>query len=192
MSLWLRIIVHMPLTMSTCIGTQAYKMNISESLAYVVPTRSCVGDVFAGVGPFSIPLAKRKCNVHANDINPIAYSALIENSSLNNVQKNVTCYNLDGREFLLHLYQLGILCDVVIMNLPRSAPQFLDVFHSISLGKKQPIIHCYAFSKVPDAQDALTEIQTVLGRGRIKNTEVHVVKDVSPTESLLCISFKLV
>jgi hypothetical protein len=39
-------------------------------------------DVFAGVGPFAIPAAKRKCTVLANDLNPESYKWLKHNAEL--------------------------------------------------------------------------------------------------------------
>jgi tRNA (guanine37-N1)-methyltransferase len=44
-----------------------------------------IGDVFAGVGPFAIPTAKKGCIVYANDLNPMSYKYLLENISLNKV-----------------------------------------------------------------------------------------------------------
>lgn len=43
-----------------------------------------VYDVMAGVGPFAVPLAaKRGMTVHANDLNPESYQALVANAKLN-------------------------------------------------------------------------------------------------------------
>ena len=42
-------------------------------------------DMFAGVGPFAIPAAKRGCIVHANDLNPESHRWLQHNAKLNKV-----------------------------------------------------------------------------------------------------------
>lgn len=44
-----------------------------------------VFDVFAGVGPFVIPTAKKGCIVFANDLNPESYKWLQHNARLNKV-----------------------------------------------------------------------------------------------------------
>ncbi|CAG9767811.1 unnamed protein product [Ceutorhynchus assimilis] len=53
-------------------------------------------DVFAGVGPFSIPAAKKNCIVYANDLNPESYKWLIHNKKLNKVSDDCfKGFNLD-------------------------------------------------------------------------------------------------
>jgi tRNA (guanine37-N1)-methyltransferase len=42
--------------------------------------------MFAGIGPFSIPAAKKGCTVLANDLNPKSYHYLQENRKLNKVR----------------------------------------------------------------------------------------------------------
>ena len=46
-----------------------------------------VADVFAGVGPFSLPAAKKGCAVLANDLNPESYKYLIMNIKDNKVSR---------------------------------------------------------------------------------------------------------
>jgi tRNA (guanine37-N1)-methyltransferase len=48
-----------------------------------------VADVFAGVGPFAIPAAKKGCAVLANDLNPNSYKFLQVNIKDNNVNNTV-------------------------------------------------------------------------------------------------------
>jgi tRNA (guanine37-N1)-methyltransferase len=55
-------------------------------------------DVFAGVGPFAVPAAKKKCRVYANDLNPEAFAYLKKNAEKNKV--HYECFNLDGSEFI--------------------------------------------------------------------------------------------
>lgn len=45
-----------------------------------------VADVFAGVGPFAIPAAKKGCAVLANDLNPSSHKYLTLNIAENRVR----------------------------------------------------------------------------------------------------------
>lgn len=164
-------------------------------------------DMFAGVGPFAIPAGKKGCFVHANDLNPNSYDALLKNVKLNKVWKQIQAYNMDGREFIksfvkkLDSSSNVKLFDHVVMNLPASAIEFLDVFkglftHNQSLLTQNipilPMIHCYCFSKAEDPrQDAQHQAEEVLGVKLGKDCSVYYVRDVAPKKAMMCISFTL-
>ena len=151
-------------------------------------------DVFAGVGPFSLPAAKKGCTVHANDLNPSAYHHLQCNAKANKL--SLQSYNLDGRDFIRKM-AMEILKDSqhpvhVIMNLPASAVEFLDVFKDLGI-RSTPTIHCYHFSKAADAKlDTLTAVNNILGVPLVDGTySIHQVRDVAPKKLMLRISFEL-
>ena len=171
-----------------------------------------VCDMFAGVGPFALPAAKKGCQVYANDLNPVAYEALCSNAKANQVEKRIRAYNLDGRDFVrkvvdevrtIHLSRLDIsgqedssmppMFTHVVMNLPATAVQFLDVFKGLFKNLTDvpvPIVHCYCFSKAADAEtDAQRQCENVLGM-QIDATVYHV-RDVAPNKVMLCITFRL-
>lgn len=92
-------------------------------------------DVFAGVGPFAVPAARKGCVVFANDLNPRSFSWLKHNVDLNKVSDRVSTYNLDGREFIRTVLGCNLREHVekelkvhVCMNLPSLATEFLDAF----------------------------------------------------------------
>jgi tRNA (guanine37-N1)-methyltransferase len=149
---------------------------------------SVVVDVFAGVGPFAIPAAKHKrCKVLANDLNPESFKYLNENVKLNKVDARVHAFNLDGREFLRKVFKDASTIDHVIMNLPASAHEFLDVFNDID--SKGAMIHCYVFVRAGSA-DAVTLIKQVLHKD-IHPSLIHHVRNVAPNKDMYCVSFKL-
>ena len=127
-----------------------------------------VYDVFAGVGPFAIPAAKKKkAIVFANDLNPVSYEYLQKNININKVKSGIQCFNMDGRDFIKSVVKNDLLkqwqlkegsdknCDShVIMNLPGLAIEFLDAFKGlISETEKHdsfdkvvlPKVYCYCF-----------------------------------------------
>ena len=59
-----------------------------------------VCDVMAGVGPFAIPTGKKKIFVYANDLNPHGWEAMQDAIKRNKVERFVTAFNMDGRDFI--------------------------------------------------------------------------------------------
>lgn len=95
-------------------------------------------DMFAGVGPYSILLAKKAKIVFACDINPWAIKYLKENKKLNKVE-NVVPILGDVRKVAGQ-----IKADRVIMNLPKLAHEFLK--EAMISVKKGGVVHYYGFS----------------------------------------------
>lgn len=60
-------------------------------------------DMFAGIGPFTIPAAQKECVVYANDLNPDSICYLKINAEINKVDHLVYPYNMDARKFISQL-----------------------------------------------------------------------------------------
>ncbi|XP_030627745.1 tRNA (guanine(37)-N(1))-methyltransferase [Chanos chanos] len=166
-------------------------------------------DVFAGVGPFAIPAARRGCTVLANDLNPESYHWLQHNAKLNKVHTKVTTFNLDGREFIrgplkeqLPALLKGSAGVHVIMNLPALALEFLDAFRGLfvdldyeqelSCESNLPHVHCYGFSKEDNPQrDVVQRASASLGVSLEGRCTVHMVRNVAPNKEMMCVSFTL-
>lgn len=168
-------------------------------------------DVFAGVGPFSIPVAKRKGHVLANDLNPESYKWLVHNVKKNKVTKYITTFNKDGREFI----KADVKADLIrrwtskdaakkdysihlTMNLPAMAVEFLDVFCGLLLGYTGPIpvfplVHVYCFARGQDsAHTARQMAEDNLGYKLGNNLQgVHFVRNVAQNKDMYRISFHL-
>ncbi|KAI9596926.1 tRNA methyltransferase Trm5 [Syncephalis fuscata] len=170
-------------------------------------------DVFAGVGPFAVPAAKRGNIVYANDLNPESYKYMNENMKINKVATLKT-YNLDGREFIRSSFTDLAMADKkdgrafrpfehVAMNLPATAIEFVDAFRGILVGSMDDseletdflntTVHCYCFSKSDDpAADVVERIGTVLQEPLEPGTfSVFNVRRVAPNKVMLCVSFRL-
>ncbi|XP_012579854.1 PREDICTED: tRNA (guanine(37)-N1)-methyltransferase [Condylura cristata] len=166
-------------------------------------------DVFAGVGPFVIPVAKKNCTVFANDLNPESHKWLLHNCKLNKVDQKVKIFNLDGKDFLQGpvrkelMEQLGPLSKErkhsvhIVMNLPAKAIEFLTAFKLLLDGQPRsheflPIVHCYSFSKDANpAKDVQQRAGAALGISLEACSSVHLVRNVAPNKEMVCITFQI-
>lgn len=102
-----------------------------------------VVDLFSGIGPFSILLAKyRRVKAYAIDSNPHAFWYLKENIRINKVADQVVpllgdCKKVAPRK----------IASRVIMNLPKSSSEFLDLAFEVI---EEGVIHYYAVSPEED------------------------------------------
>ncbi|KAJ7070788.1 Met-10+ like-protein-domain-containing protein [Mycena amicta] len=71
-----------------------------ERIVAMFDPADVVVDVFAGVGPFAIPAARKGCAVLANDLNPQSAKYLTTNVRNNRVSDLVRVSCEDGREFI--------------------------------------------------------------------------------------------
>lgn len=58
------------------------------------PEDGIVADVFAGVGPFALPAAKKGCAVLANDLNPNSVKWLRTNVEDNHVRSSFAPFSI--------------------------------------------------------------------------------------------------
>ncbi|XP_066464302.1 tRNA (guanine(37)-N1)-methyltransferase isoform X2 [Eleutherodactylus coqui] len=167
-----------------------------------------VFDVFAGVGPFAIPAAKKNCIVYANDLNPESYKWLIHNCKLNKVDKKVQAFNTDGREFIgtvvkeeLPKYIKSFSTERknrlhIVMNLPALALDFLDSFRHLLPEKPHtddvlPTVHCYGFSKDDNPEKEVKDRAEEMLGTTLESCSIHLVRQVAPNKQMMCISFEL-
>ncbi|XP_071678849.1 tRNA (guanine(37)-N(1))-methyltransferase [Lolium perenne] len=60
-------------------------------------------DMFAGIGPFSVPAGQKGCIVYANDLNPDSVHYLKINAKINKVEDYIFTHNMDARVFMQNL-----------------------------------------------------------------------------------------
>jgi tRNA/tmRNA/rRNA uracil-C5-methylase (TrmA/RlmC/RlmD family) len=71
-----------------------FPVDVFSLVCAVLTLLSFSGDMFAGVGPFALPLAKKGCVVYANDLNPDSYAHMIENIKRNKVPQSLRTFSL--------------------------------------------------------------------------------------------------
>lgn len=122
-------------------------------IALQVRNGETVVDMFAGVGPFSVLIAKEHENVQvfAVDINPDAINYLKKNITVNYVEDRVVPILGDAREIIKE--RLMGVADRVIMNLPERAIEYVDVACE-AIKPEGGIMHYYEFTSEPNPLEA--------------------------------------
>jgi tRNA (guanine37-N1)-methyltransferase len=139
--------------------------NEHNRVASQVNEGETVVDLFAGVGPFAILIAKKHENarVYAVDVNPDAIALLKRNVAVNRAEKQVVPLLGDARQVVKE--QLLGKADRVIMNLPETALEFVDVACE-ALKPEGGIMHYYSFVK---ASNSLETAKVRLTEGMSQN-----------------------
>jgi tRNA wybutosine-synthesizing protein 2 len=104
------------------------------------PRTERIADMFAGIGYFSIPLAGAGAEVHAMEINPVAYGYLVRTIQANGLSGRIMPSMGDCRQLLSGTYDRIVMghFDAVAMlpdALPHAAPG--SIIHVHSIGQKE-------------------------------------------------------
>jgi tRNA (guanine37-N1)-methyltransferase len=156
-------------------------------------------DMFTGVGPFSIQIARSNAaKIYAFDVNPSAYKYLIENIEMNKLKGEVIAHNMDVKELLNPDNKLGNdlkhKIDRIVMNLPEQSINFLDIACFL-MKKTGGILHFYQFCEKPNPiKKGIENLTTKLEDSRWQIEEIlnsKVVKPFSPKSDLIVIDLKI-
>lgn len=185
-----------------------------ERILNFIKPNDILFDVFCGVGPFSIPAAKCKAKVFANDLNPDSYYWLNHNAKNNKIKEEYfNSYNQDGKDFICTVLKEYItdLCSNkekipdeakihITMNLPALAVEFLKYFNGLIKDtdlldrlNNEIIVYVYCF--------AIGEDPTSVTRKMVNDNigydvsdsilDVFDVRNVSPKKEMMRVTFKL-
>jgi len=92
-------------------------------LVSVFKPEDVIADVFAGVGPFAVPAAKKGCAVLANDLNPTSFKYLQVNAETNKAADRLRPFCQDGREFIRAVFRTLFDNPFPAFTPPKSATQ---------------------------------------------------------------------
>lgn len=102
--------------------------------------------MFSGCGPFPLTISKNSSAKHivGVELNKLGHKYAEENKTLNKI-KNIDFFCGDVRKIVPSLNQTF---DRIIMPLPKTADEFLDL--ALQVSKKGTIIHLYDFLQEPE------------------------------------------
>ncbi len=135
-------------------------------LAGKVKKGEVIVDMFAGIGYFSIPLARhtKARKIYAVELNPVSFSYLLDNIKLNRIRK-IRALNTDSAEL-----EIPEKADRVLMGLLPSARFYLP--RALELVKKGGTVHYHGLDgKEPERLRAEVETEC-----RKKGMECEIVK----------------
>jgi tRNA (guanine37-N1)-methyltransferase len=146
-------------------------------------------DMFAGVGPFAVPMADRGAETVGVDLNEVAVEYLRENAARNGVAENVTAVAGDVRGAT---DEYADWADRLVMNLPHSADEFLET--AVELASDDCRLHYYDIQHEDDpfgpGTEAIRAAAEDAGYEVTVDTE-HVVRSYAPHELNVCLDVRL-
>jgi len=147
--------------------------------------------LFAGVGPFPLVIAKKqpKSEIVAIELNPDAVRYMRENVELNKV-KNIIVEEGDARKIVLEKYKN--FADRILMPLPRSADEFLDV--AFAGARDGCIAHIYHFAPIEDPYRDIEEKiaqEAKKANAKVKIINKRIVRPFAPKIVQVVVDFKI-
>jgi tRNA (guanine37-N1)-methyltransferase len=157
-------------------------------VAQLVQPDETVIDMFAGVGPYTVMLAKKIKKAIAFELNPIAFRYLQKNIDLNKLDNVLAC--LGNAKDLAPKFEAA--AERVIMNLPHSAFNFLDAALTLISGDGG-VIHFYEVQAQEHFPDSVARIRkAVQSGGRITETiRLKKVRSYAPGRYHICADVKI-
>jgi tRNA (guanine37-N1)-methyltransferase len=128
-------------------------------IARMVKDNEVVINMFAGVGCYSITIAKhsKAARIYSVDINPVAVKYMLENVLLNKVVDRVIPIEGDARTVVEN--KLKCTADRVLMPLPERAYEYLG--SALSALKPQcGWVHYYAFEHAEKGENPVEKVKT--------------------------------
>jgi len=147
--------------------------NEKRRLAALVRPGERLGDLFAGIGYFSLPAARAGAHIHAMELNPTAFAFLEKNIALNGLADRVNASYGDCRDLLSGTYDRLVLGHF-------DSPAFLEV--ALAHVRAGTVIHLHALERTPGELSPSLDA-TVTSCGYAIASSVRRVKKYAPGRS---------
>lgn len=157
-------------------------------VASLVSDGETVVDMFAGVGPFAIMIARRhRSMVYAIDINPEAVRMMRYNLRINRLKGEVYPICNDALELSSKMQNTA---DRIIMNLPAQSLTFLPAARKF-MKRSGGFAHVYLFSGPPPIDSAVNKfVESALPLGGFEIISSRVVKPTAPREWIVSLDVR--
>jgi len=153
-------------------------------VASLVKTGEIVVDMFAGIAPFSIMIAKYASPkfIYAFDKNENAIKFAKFNTKLNNVLDKIEIIHADSKNVKEILDKKTSKVDRIIMNLPFSSHRYLH--YALQLIKDKCSIHYYDIIEEEKIDNRLKDLKEIGKKNEISfiKQNIRKIKSYSPRE----------
>ncbi len=155
-----------------------------KRVADLVKPGETIVDMFAGVAPFSIVIAKyaQPKIVYALDKNKIAVNYALKNIKMNNVLDKIEIMHADAEKVGKIFNKKGVKANRVIMNLPFSAYLFFK--YALKIIDTSCVMHYYDILKEDIINLRVKELKKIAEQNKISLTDFNIkkIKTYAPRE----------
>lgn len=169
------------------VGKTYFSPRLAEErkrIANLVKPGEIVVDMFAGVAPFSIMIAKYASSkiIYAFDKNKNAIDYAIQNVKLNDVIDKIEIIHADSKNIKKILDKKTSRVDRIIMNLPFSAHKYFP--YALSIISDKCLIHYYTIIEKQKLDERLKKLEKIGKEKDIKfiESKIRKIKSYSPRE----------
>jgi len=155
-----------------------------ERIKDLVKNNEVVVDMFTGVAPFAIMIAKyaKPKIIYAFDKNADAIKYAQKNIAINKVLDKIELINMDSIKAPEFLKKKSARADRIIMNLPFSALDFFT--YSLEMLADEGVIHYYVIIDGNEINDRIAELEKIAEKKNycFEKTNLNKIKSYSPHE----------
>ncbi|MGC8581030.1 MAG: class I SAM-dependent methyltransferase [Thermoplasmata archaeon] len=148
---------------------------IRSTIPFDIAQNETIIDMFAGIGYFSIPAAK-KASVYSIEKNPLSYHYLKKNVGLNKV--NGSLIPIFGDSSNIYIVDTA---DRIFMGYFGDTENFIP--HAIAMSKKTAVIYYHNAVSRKNVNDHLNMVKSIVKKyANISNVDTRIVKELSKTK----------